>query len=928
MSVDQLFERTLSSKRADQSIHTAAVALEGNELTWALLDTKTSTLACVLRNSEAFSDGGIENGVVAVLAERTLALVVGLLGVWRAGAAYVPVEPSYPEARRRTILEDSGAHAIIALEGLLATGDGADLGLRIELGLDGDVCLPAGVCASAKFSSDRVEGNLDRLAYIIFTSGSTGRPKGVAATHSPVVNVLQAFHQMFLQAHGPGRGPLLAVSSFAFDISVLEIFWPLAFGFGLILAPKQDVRNGKGLQCLLMGAKAGSLGRPSILQATPSTWQMLLQSGWQGNKELHALCGGEPFHASLSSLPSMCASLRNVYGPTEATIWASSFLAENLHIAERLPIGRPLQNVTFALRPARGKADEVKIERPHCEIGELLIGGQALARGYHNQPDLTAEVFVNCADGRQYITGDLALMRPDGQYEHLGRLDFQIKLRGHRIELEEIEACLLKDPLVSGSAVVVGTGPAGAPALVAFVVLHDNGTRLDIHKCKSLPAELLAQLRSRCRATLPHYMQPWVIMQIRDLPLSNSGKLDRTVLLDISATLDEVSPLPPLSVPSDSVGTDEATAVRKAFAWMGIDAEDADDSSDLDALGADSLGLVPFLQALPDLLPGLKESSWDPVEDGVPAALARRTIGAFASYLREVMGGNSHAGHESTRTESSLAPQKNQKKQKAQNQKSQQQKPSQHADQSAGYAGATPSSPEDDPGLAACQRGDTAALEQQLQQGWNPVTTVDRFGSPGLHWAASGGYLDVCKLLVEWRADPGQQDKKSGRCALHWAARQGHLELCKWLCTSEGQVVDTLTKDSTTALQLAAWGGFIQVAEWLVEQGANLDHLNKYVCTAIHFASLNGQLEMTKWLHQKGLSLTLGNQQDHHALHKAAYGGHKDLCLWLQDEMGIDREAVEPDKRGQTSVDLARKAGHEELANWLMRHRGQCHLAA
>lgn len=219
-------------------------------------------------------------------------------------------------------------------------------------------------------------------------------------------------------------------------------------------------------------------------------------------------------------------------------------------------------------------------------------------------------------------------------------------------------------------------------------------------------------------------------------------------------------------------------------------------------------------------------------------------------------------------------------------------------------------------------RSDLATLSSLLDNGWDPTATVDRFGSPGLHWAASGGYLSVCQLLVQSKAAAGQQDKKSGRCALHWAARQGHVDLCEWLCSPPlSLAVDFEAKDGTTPLQLAAWGGHVATAEWLLNKGATLDHLNKWVCTAMHFATLNGQLEMTQFLHDRGLLLTQANQQGHHALHKAAYGGHRELCAWLQDTMGLDPEAREPDKRGQTSVDLANKAGFIELAEWLARHR-------
>ena len=253
------------------------------------------------------------------------------------------------------------------------------------------------------------------------------------------------------------------------------------------------------------------------------------------------------------------------------------------------------------------------------------------------------------------------------------------------------------------------------------------------------------------------------------------------------------------------------------------------------------------------------------------------------------------------------------------------------------------------------------ACDQTSLESWS-VHTVDRFGSPGLHWAASGGHLDICKALVEiGGANPKQRDKKSGRCALHWAARQGHLDVAHWLVCSCGLSPDEITKDGTSAFHLAIWGGHVNVAEWLVDgpfnqsdlessaidegisiKGADLHRLNNWDCNAAHFAGLAGMRATAEWLWKRGVDLRNTNKQGHNALHKAAYGGHKELCAWLQGDLvcssplpipfvqtkepisslpQLDPRAELPDARGQTPVDLAVKAGHHELAVWLMRHR-------
>lgn len=234
-----------------------------------------------------------------------------------------------------------------------------------------------------------------------------------------------------------------------------------------------------------------------------------------------------------------------------------------------------------------------------------------------------------------------------------------------------------------------------------------------------------------------------------------------------------------------------------------------------------------------------------------------------------------------------------------------------------------------DPGLEACRDGDLQILQGLLEsKAFDPAATFDRFGGSGLHWAASAGHIKVCMLLVKHGASVGFADKKSGRCALHWCTRNGHLPVAQWLVQEHGQSVNVETKDRTTPLQLAAWGGHVGVCEWLLALGASLEHRNVWECLPHHFAALAGMTAACQWLRRRGVDLGLANNQGHNALHKAAYGGHRELCAWLQDEVGLDRFAALPDARGQTPVDLARKAGHEELADWLLRRAREEELEA
>ncbi|MGR9134010.1 non-ribosomal peptide synthase/polyketide synthase [Rhizobium leguminosarum] len=504
LCVHELFEAQV--RRAPDAV---ALVFEEQSISYGALNADANRLAHHL----------IELGVrpdqpVAICVERSPAMVVGLLAILKAGGAYVPLDPAYPSGRLRQLLDDAGPRLLLCdATGRAALGAEAIADLSV---VDLDAATPAWADQSADDPDPHALGLTARhLAYVIYTSGSTGTPKGVMVEHASVLNVLRAL----LDVSGlTERDSLLAITTISFDIAGLELCLPLAVGAKVVVA---HGTSAIGLQRYLSHQKI------TVMQATPAAWRMLFDAGWEGAPDLSALCGGEALPSELASnLGRRVKSLRNLYGPTETTIWATTFLTDTRIEAPHryVPIGRPISNTRLYVLDDHGQPV------PFGAVGELYIGGAGVARGYLNRPDLTAERFLadpfsGKAGARMYRSGDLGRYLPDGNLEFLGRNDDQVKIRGFRIEPGEIAARLLEHELVGDAAVVAHADAAGDKRLVAYVVAKttDGSAEAD-------GAGLAASLRAHLGGLLPDYMVPSAFVRLEALPLTVNGKLDRKAL--------------------------------------------------------------------------------------------------------------------------------------------------------------------------------------------------------------------------------------------------------------------------------------------------------------------------------------------------------------------------------------------------------------
>ncbi|MGY0560827.1 amino acid adenylation domain-containing protein [Luteimonas sp. A277] len=492
--------------QCDRSPDRIAVSFGASSFSYAELEERSNRIAHLLRSH------GVRRGALVGLAvDRGFDMLAALLGTLKAGAGYVPLDPGFPHERLAYMAADAG------LAALLTTREHAsvfDLQGRPVLVLD-ELETALGAAPGTRLGRDAGAAEPEGPAYVIYTSGTTGRPKGVQVPHRAVSNFLVSMR------HEPGLcadDRLLAVTTLSFDIAVLELLLPLGVGATIVLADELTGADGFALAGLLASSAA------TVLQGTPSTWQMLLEAGWQGAPGFKALCGGEPLQPELATqLLSRCGELWNLYGPTETTVWST--VARILPASDAggrpdVGIGHPIANTRIWMLDPRGGLC------PAGVAGEIAIGGEGVTLGYLDRPELTADRFVTdrfstdmgAGPGLLYRTGDLGRWRADGRLEHLGRLDFQVKIRGHRIELGEVEAVLAQCPGVARVTAVAREDRPGDVRLVAYMVAQ-AGAVIGVAAC-------MAYLRQQ----VPDYMVPQHLVTVAEMPLLPNGKIDRGAL--------------------------------------------------------------------------------------------------------------------------------------------------------------------------------------------------------------------------------------------------------------------------------------------------------------------------------------------------------------------------------------------------------------
>jgi amino acid adenylation domain-containing protein len=533
--IHELFE-----EQVERTPDAIALEYQNKRITYREVNRKANQLAHYL-----ISLGIGPEKLVGICVERSIEMVVGLMGILKASAAYVPLDPSYPKERLGFMLEDSQVSVLLTQEKLVKdrgwkpvlspsaalrinSVEGMEDGPRSSIFdprlkmvyLDRD--LPMIGQQSSENPTTQIESH--NLAYVIYTSGSTGRPKGVQIEHRSVVNCLCSI----------GRGielsqqdTWLAVTTISFDIAALELYLPLIRGAKLILASKAESSDSGQLLARIKASRA------TVIQATPSLWKVLLENQLENKHKIKILCGAETLSRQLADQLLERGSVWNLYGPTEATIWSTMAKVEAND--KPIPIGRPIANTQIYIRDTY--LQPVPIGIP----GDLYIGGGGLARGYLNRPEQTPEKFIpnpfsDNSNSRLYRTGDRAKYLADGNIEFLGRIDDQVKIRGHRVELGEVEATLIQHPAVNQTVVIAFDKPASD---------SDNlksKTRTELSRSIENPKSLVAyivpvtvspsvtELHNFLKEKLPDYMIPSWFAFLDALPSTPNGKIDRNAL--------------------------------------------------------------------------------------------------------------------------------------------------------------------------------------------------------------------------------------------------------------------------------------------------------------------------------------------------------------------------------------------------------------
>ncbi|WP_428331033.1 non-ribosomal peptide synthetase [Mucilaginibacter sp.] len=489
----------LISERAIEIPGKTAITFGDKKITYKELNERANQLAYILIKNE------VKKGdKVAFSLDRSAEMVIALLAIMKSGAVYIPLDPQFPLNRINYMLEDSKAVVLLTSKKYKNRYQSNAKELLIEDELTSEQDYPT--------TDPEVNITGDDLVYILYTSGSTGMPKGVQIAHHNLVNFLYSMQKQ------PGMqtvDKLLAVTTISFDIAGLELFLPLLTGAEVIIADTATSKDGRALLELIKKKQV------TIMQATPYTWRIMLEAGWDKATPLKVICGGEALPIELAGrLLSRAASLWNVYGPTETTIWSTvkQVTAEDKTIS----IGRPIDNTSVYILDSFLKPLAPGI------AGEIYIGGEGVAKGYLNRPELTAEKFVSDPfsknkDSKMYNTGDLGRFMPNGEIECLGRADAQVKIRGYRIETGEIEYQLVNGTNIKEAVVIARPDNLGIDKLVAFVVV-------DYADDSMSEANQVQKWKEKLRDSVPDYMVPDNFILIPAMPLTPNGKIDKKAL--------------------------------------------------------------------------------------------------------------------------------------------------------------------------------------------------------------------------------------------------------------------------------------------------------------------------------------------------------------------------------------------------------------
>jgi amino acid adenylation domain-containing protein len=575
MYLPHLFERNASA-----SPDALAIISEGQPITYRDLHGRSEQIADGLR------EAGVGDGcLVGVLLDRSPEMVAGLLGIWKAGGAYLPLDPAAPMDQIAFMLEDAAPPVLLTRKKYFAR---AAPGPRL-LDLD-DLC-----ARRSPSRNETITVSEDCLAYVIYTSGSTGKPKGVGITHRGLANTVLAVGEDLK------LGPddiVFAGSTIAFDVACLELFLPLAFGASMYLV-ERELAGDAGFRLGQVRASSAT-----VMMATPTMYRLLLEAGWQGDAGMQVVVGGEVLPLNLGiRLAGICRAVWNQYGPSETAICATR--AKIDVDVDQITIGHPLPNVSIHL------LDDHLQPVARGSMGEIYIGGVGVAPGYLHRPALNRARFLPdpSSGGRLFRSGDLAIELADGRFDFLGRYDDQVKVRGFRIELGEIESALRRCDGVQAAVVRAIDLEEGDRRLVAFVVGDQT---------------FLSQWKQSLQRWLPHYMVPAEFVPLRSFPTTSSGKVDAQALDTMRLSAARLRP------GSDPSPVDPVEARLKEIWQRLLKHNTVGLDQDFFALGGDSLLAARMLVQVEQWLGSKLPHS---------VLVEHPTIHALATYLRDSPAG-------------------------------------------------------------------------------------------------------------------------------------------------------------------------------------------------------------------------------------------------------------------------------------------------